>query len=277
MLRVTTLVLLMSAVVLPADRAAAQVRIKLGKDLKPRVEFDSPQQDHRQPEHGDHRIDDNRNWVIRPHVEPEIEQLHRVIRPGATFVIGGGSSGSHRGSYYCHDDHYYYVPQRHHGHPAPRPVEVVFGSFTHVDELALQFETLMNEICLDLHYNYHHNYGFRETYAEAYQLLQAAKFVHAAEHRQDRQAIRAELGGVDALFHHVEDDVRGWSRHHHKQIGHGGIATKLEQAEATLHHLMHDVGVHAGPPLEQAPPPAGYVEQAPAPASQLIVTPKAVP
>jgi len=47
-----------------------------------------------------------------------------------------------------------------------------------------------------------------------------------AEHLQDRAAILSKLAGADSLFHHVEQDVQGWTRHHHRQIGSLGILSK---------------------------------------------------
>ena len=83
-------------------------------------------------------------------------------------------------------------------------MQVAFGGFSHVDDLASRLETLTNEFCLDLHYHYSHNHGYAATYGEAYQILDAAKFIHAAEHQQDRQAIAARLKGLNELFHHVQ-------------------------------------------------------------------------
>lgn len=68
---------------------------------------------------------------------------------------------------------------------------------------------------------------------------------------------------MDALFHHVQDDVRDWSRRHRRQIGQLGILSKMDMIESALHHLMNDVGVHeAGVP---EPAPGGIGERAPAP------------
>ena len=145
-------------------------------------------------------------------------------------------------------------------HAVSKPVVVEFGSFSHVDDLATRLETLSNEFLLDLHFNYSHNRGFRETYAEAYQMLEVAKYIHAAEHQQDRQAIRSKLNGMDNIFHHIQRDVRGWSRHHHRQVGRLGILTKMDMIESVLHHLMNDVGVQptpVGAANGQAPRPAG--------------------
>jgi len=148
----------------------------------------------------------------------------------------------------------------------PTPDVAGYGEFSHVDELAAQLERLMNELCLDLHYNYSHNPGFHETYAEAYSLFQTAQFIHASEHNYDRGAIQSRIGGADALMHHIQDDVNGWSRVPHRQIGTLGMVTKLEMIEDTLHHLMQDVGVSLTTGLEIPPPPA-IVPVAPAPFS----------
>lgn len=139
----------------------------------------------------------------------------------------------------------------------PAPEAITYGAFSHVDELAVRLEILMNELCLDLYYNYSHNPGFHETYAEAYSLYQTARSIHAAEHNYDREHVRRQLGGADALFHHIEDDVRGWTRIPRRQIGTLGIITKMEMAEDTLHHLMEDVGVAVAAGLEQPPVPQG--------------------
>jgi len=143
----------------------------------------------------------------------------------------------------------------------PSPSEIHFGACEHVDELAAELEVLMNELCLDLYYNYSHNPGFQETYAEAYSLYQTARFIHAAEHNFDRVTVQRQLGGADALFHHVQDDVRGWTRIPRRQIGALGIIAKINFAEEALHHLMDDVGVSALPIREEPPVPA-LLEQA---------------
>ena len=156
-----------------------------------------------------------------------------------------------------------YVPSQRHPHPEPyraaRPASVEFGGFSHVDELASQLESLTSQLLLDLHYNYSHNPGFRETYREAYEIFQIAKYIHAAEHQHDRDAIAAKLGGLDADFHHIEDDVKGWSRHHHRQVGELGILTKMDRVESAIHHLMNDVGVRSATSGsgEQPPVPSG--------------------
>lgn len=151
---------------------------------------------------------------------------------------------------------------------APLPTNVSFGAYSHVDELASRLEILMNELCLDMYYNHSHNPGFQETYSEAYSLYQTAKYIHASEHHYNREAIRSQLSGADALFHHIQDDVRGWSRASNRQIGTLGILTKMEMTEETIHHLMEDLGVSATPALEEPPVPAGF-----SPAGTLSVPP----
>ncbi|MCO6042731.1 hypothetical protein NG895_02315 [Aeoliella sp. ICT_H6.2] len=214
-------------------------------------------------DHHDHVVRDSHGHVIgRYH--------HDVVHENSTYVVPHAAHGDHHGTYYSQDDNYYYVPRTSSTRitqTAYKPVTVEFGGFSHVDDLASRLETLTNELCLDLHYNYRHNRGFNETYREAYQVFEVAKFIHAAEHQQDRRAIQERLQGLDELFHHVQDDVRGWSRHHVRQIGQLGILSKMDMIESTLHHLMNDVGVHQTGKGQQAPPPqgGGGVEQAPPP------------
>lgn len=206
-------------------------------------------------DHHDHVIRDSHGHVIgRYH--------HDVVHQNSTYIVP--HSGNHHDTYHVHNGQYYYTPQTAsigNSHVVQRPVPVQFGSFSHVDDLASRLETLCNEFLLDLHYNYPHNPGFRETYTEGYQLLQVAKYIHDAEHAQDRAAIRSKLNGMDSLFHHLQDDVRGWSRHHHRQVGQLGILSKMDMIESALHHLMNDVGVQQAPRPGaaggQAPPPPG--------------------
>lgn len=189
---------------------------------------------------------------------------HDVVHRNSRYVVPHSTHSVHHGTYYVQNGGYYYRPQTAVGSSQETARQVEFGAFSHIDDLALRLETLTNELCLDLHYNYFHNFEFDVTYAEAYEILQVARFIHDAEHNQDRDAIRSKLGGMDALFHHVQDDVRGWSRRHYRQIGTLGILSKMDLIESTLHHLMNDVGVHLTDGLEQAPPPVG-IEQAPRP------------
>lgn len=212
-------------------------------------------------DHHDHVVRDRHGHVIgRYH--------HDVVHQNSTYIVPHTSQTAHHGTYHVQNNRYYYTPrtaltQTHSAgglHVAARPAVVEFGSFSHVDDLAARIEALANEFLLDLHYNYSHNHGFRETYAEAYQLLEVARYIHAAEHQHDRQAIQSKLNGMDSLFHHIQDDVRGWSRHHHHQVGQLGILSKMDMIESALHHLMNDVGVPQAPAPGangQAPPRAG--------------------
>lgn len=157
---------------------------------------------------------------------------------------------NNQSSYILRNGRYYYQPPSIYigRGQAPQMQQVQFGSFSHVDDLANRLELQMKMLLLDMHYNYSHNPGFRATYAEAYQLYQVAQYVHAAEHQNNRTAIQRQLGGMDGLFHHIEEDVAHWTRHHHVPIGHIGMHARLSQIEDTLHHLMNDVGVEMIPP-----------------------------
>ena len=211
--------------------------------------------------HHDHVVRDSHGHVIGGY-------HHDVIHQNASHIVPHFSGLNNHGTYYRQGNQSFYNPQTANLgtlQTPPTPEEITFGGFEHVDDLAMRLETLMNELCLDLYYNYSHNPGFLETYSEAYSLLETAKFIHAAEHARDRDAISGKLGGADVLFHHVEDDVRSWSRVHHRQIGTLGILSKMDMAESVLHHLMQDVGVQ--PEIqEQAPAPGvGGPEQTPLP------------
>lgn len=220
-------------------------------------------------DHHDHIVRDRHGHVIGT-------QHHDVVHNDWSHIVPNTIHGYATGQYYVRGGQYYYSPQVSSQHVTARPVMLPFGGFTQYSDLSGRLETLVNEILLDLHYNYSHNRGFAETYREAYQLLGVAKFIHAAEHNNDREAMRSKLLGTDQLFHHIQDDVRGWTRIHHRQIGSLGIVSKMDLAEATLHHLMNDVGVSESaqapqpgaapaPRVEQAPPPPaaqqGYAPQ----------------
>ena len=132
-----------------------------------------------------------------------------------------------------------YVPPTR--HQTYRPVQPEFGSFSHVDELASRLETLATEFCLDLHYNYSHNPGVPGNVPRG--VIRFCKWQNTSmrpEHQHDRAAIQQQLGGLDQTFHHVRDDVRGWSRHHHRQVGQLGILAKMDGIESSLHHLMNE-------------------------------------
>ncbi len=202
--------------------------------------------------------------VIRNNLGDVIRRYQDDLFPKNSTYIIPHANGRNHGNYYVRNGEYYYIPHTTTGHQTYRPKQVTFGSFSHVDDLASRFETLSNEFCLNLHHNYSHDPGFRETYREAYQMLQIAKYIHAAEHQLDRRAIQKQLRGVDQLFHHIQEDVRGWSRFHRGQIEHKEIVSQMTRIESTLHHLMNDVGVKPTP----FRPQEAEVELAPAPRDQ---------
>ncbi len=177
-----------------------------------------------------------------------------------------------QGTYYTYEDRHYYTPAlpappvvvvQQVPPPAPRPVEVEFGSFRHFEDLATRLEALLNQFCLDLHHNYQHNPRFNAVYREAYQVLQAAKYMHGAEHRGDRNALRRSADNMDDLIHHLGAEMRGWTRDEHRLVGQLSLAAKREEIEALIHHLMFDVGIKpdhdrdevAPPPRDEVAPP----------------------
>lgn len=216
-------------------------------------------------DHHDHIVRDSHGHIIGQYHHDIIRD--NIIRDNSRYIVPH-SGNNHHGTYQYRDNGYYYAPQTGHNHQGGiQEVRVQFGGFSHVEDLASRLETLANEFCLDLHHNYSHNQGFKETYNEAYQILQIAEFIHGAEHNQDRQAIQESLGGIDRLFHHVQEDVSGWSRHQHRQIGQLGILSKMDLMESTIHHLMNDVGVRSTEQNvdERAPQPGNDPNRAPRP------------
>ena len=176
----------------------------------------------------------------------------------------------HHGSFYNYEDRHYYAPLApvvvvgQPPPPPPRPAPIEFGAFKHYESLADRLETLMNQFCLDLHYNYQHNRNYAETYREAYQLLQAAKYVHGSEHRGDRNAIRRSAANIDNLFHHMQSETRDWTRVEYRPVGSYSLAAKTEELQALIHHLMYDIGVKPDHDRdEQAPPPRREVAPPP--------------
>jgi len=196
-----------------------------------------------------------------------------VVHQNSTYIVPHTTRAVHHGTYYVSNNSYYYTPRTASidpGHHAQQPAQVPFGGFTHVEDLAGRLDQQANEFLLDLYHNYSHNHDFKKVYAEGYQLLQVAKFMHAAEHVNDRAAIQSKLNGMESLFHHVQDEVRGWRRDHHRQVGTLGILSKMDMIESTLHHLLNDAGVRQAPVPAAgglAPPPGG-IGQAPPPGAR---------
>ncbi len=190
-----------------------------------------------------------------------------VIHWNSTYVVPD-LSGHQPGSYYVQGGAFYNispVASELGTHTNLQPTQIPFGGFSRVDDLASRLEALSNDFCLDLHYNYAHNPSFRGTYDEAYQVLEVAKYIHAAEHQNGRLAIQEKLKGFDQLVHHIQGEIQSWSRHHNRRFGQLGILSKSDLIGSTLHHLMNDVGVKTTPvpEVEQAPPPVGGPEQLP--------------
>lgn len=168
---------------------------------------------------------------------------HRVVDHHDDYHYVVPAHENH-GTYYTYEDTRYYTPAKvSGGTTAYKPVAIEFGAFAHVDELSTRLERVANQLCLELHHNYRHNPGFKETYREAYRILSKAKYVHDSGHGGDQEAIRKTLSDMDIEFHHVVEEFQGWSRHVHRPVGHGDVGPKVAEIEALIHHLLYDVGV----------------------------------
>jgi hypothetical protein len=180
--------------------------------------------------------------------------------------------GHNYGTYYTHDGvHYYTPPAPPPGQPytALRPVRLEPGAYAHYHQLAERLEVLANQVCLELHHNYRHNRNYDEVYRDAYQLMEATKFVHDRADGDDREAIRRSAESIDQLFHRVQHDVEHWSRVEHRQIGYNRLPAKISEMQSLIHHLMYDLGIEAG--HDQ---PVGVPTPAPVPADELPPPPR---
>jgi hypothetical protein len=148
-----------------------------------------------------------------------------------------------------------------------RPVRLTFAGFERYEDLAGRLEHEANSLCLEMHFNYRHNKDFAEVYREAYSLLTAAQYLHGKAHQGDHETIRNRITDVDRLFHHLQEDMRGWTRSATRQIGAGSLPYKLASVEAVLHHLCYDVGVEPHDHAEAAPAPDHAGELVPPPPS----------
>lgn len=146
---------------------------------------------------------------------------------------------------------------------APDPDSIRFGACEHVPYLTAKLEFLLNDLCLDLYYNYSHNVEFQATYTETYSLLQTAKTLRVSAHRLNAVTAQRQLAGADALLKHICDCVMPWTRIHRRQVGLGGMQTRMKMVEETLCCLMKDIGVAPTPGLDQAPPPPTPIPHAP--------------
>jgi|GEM_PF-1446599 len=176
------------------------------------------------------------------------------------------------GTYYSRNGAHYYVPAApppgtYAGQPtariAPESVKLQYGGFKQTYDLAQRLEFEANRLCLDMHYNYPHNRGFAQTYREAYQIRETADSLGSAQ--LGRTRIRQEATELDELFHHVQDEIKPWTRIERRPVGEGGINGKAEVMESILHHLLYDIGVTPQhlPTEEQAPPPGDLTAPAP--------------
>ncbi len=220
--------------------------------------------------HGRHGVATHRSGIsinlFSPRGQPIVREHHDDYR----YVV---PATPRHGTFYTYEDQHYFTP------PAPpvvinqpvvvqRPVQAEFGAFKHYEQLSDRLETLANQLCLDLHYNYQRNRNYAETYREAYQMMQMAKFIHGGEHRGDRDAVRKAGRDIDDLFHHVQAELKTWTREERRRVGEYGLMAKVEELEAMIHHMLFDVGVKPDHNRDEvAPPPRGEVAPPPAPRS----------
>ena len=151
---------------------------------------------------------------------------------------------NHTGTYWNRDGKYYYRPQTQTRYRTQSQVEEMrFGGRRHMDDLAERLEALVNETCLELHYNYGHNRDFKQTYADAYRILDDAKWVHNRGNYGNSSEMRRRLMRMDEQIHKVQDSVRGWNSSNRRSYGDVSLRSRLRLVEASIHHLMYDAGI----------------------------------
>jgi hypothetical protein len=258
----------------PATRAGAQ-HLHFGSGGVGVHFGDDHHDDHHHDDHHDsHHHDDHLDWhgdhwdVHHSGHDDWHHHYHSDWHDSDWLFVVPQFGSAYRGTYYSDQGNYYYMPQAPTGnYQAAKPIEIQFGGYAHVADLSGRLERLANELCLDLHYNYRHNVGYPDIYRLAYQVLNSAKFIRVEANQANRDEVARRLDGLDVAFHNVEGAVQGWSRRQNRQIGKGGAQTKLDLVEATLHHLMYDVGVAGahGAPQSATMPESGEVAPPPEP------------
>jgi hypothetical protein len=164
------------------------------------------------------------------------------------------------GTYFHAQGHHYYYPQ-----PAvvvgqvtlgnvasqdaapQEPVEIEFGGYVHIAELAEVMPLVTTDLCLDMHYNYVHNDNYVPAYRIAYGMLTAVRAMQASFEADDRNAVSEYLIEADRLLYELTDQSDGWTRQQKKQIGETDLATKLEIVGDMTVHAFYDVGISQEP------------------------------
>lgn len=148
-----------------------------------------------------------------------------------------------------------------------KPIELAFGGFSRYEDLAGRLTFEINAVCLDMHHNYQGNKNFANVYADAYGILQSAKYLLSKEHKGDKETVRKSVAVLHDLMHRVMDETNGWVRTTRKQVGTDALEEKLAGIEAISHHLAYDVGIKEEERAVggEAPPPVDPREEAPPP------------
>ena len=118
-----------------------------------------------------------------------------------------------------------------------------------IDFLASRLMNDLNLLCLDMHYNYANNPNFNDTYRAAYGMLESAKRLRDMG-GNDRTGVQHAAQELDGQFRQFRTHIADWSRAPQRQIGEGGLNTKIDLVEFSLQGLMNGLG---GTPDEAAP------------------------
>jgi hypothetical protein len=203
----------------------------------------------------------------------QAQHHHHYVNP--TYQYGGHTHGHYHQNYYAQDQHY-------HVYSSP----MVYAARTHVDTLAIDLKYAANRIAWDMYENYTSNPGYRDTYREAYKMLQDAKHIytlvydeqyHLHQHPGGVDHIATDLRDISALYQHIQQDIARWSPTVYNPYHDAGLLhAKMQKFGEVLNHIMADYGIQA--PVSTGPAaPTGPTTQIDPPAPSAGPTPGFAP
>ena len=120
-----------------------------------------------------------------------------------------------------------------------------FGETSHAHDIAHELFVIMTLADEDMVANYRGNPGYQVTHREMHDI-----FMPCARKLDELTAVGDVRGAQAQLAHFVDDfdhfaaDIRHWHRFGHRQIGRGGLLTKLDDVHSLILHLSNALGVN---------------------------------
>lgn len=174
---------------------------------------------------------------------------HHYVNPSYHYH-DSYNHGHYHQNYYAQDQHY-------HVYSSP----ITYAARTHLDTLASDLKYAANRVAWDMYENYTANPGYRETYREAYKMLQDAKHIytlvydeqyHLHQHPGGVDHIATDLRDILALYQHIQQDIARWSPTIYNPYHDAGLLhAKMQKFGEVLNHILADYGIPA--PVAGAP------------------------